>query len=166
MSNSLLQSLDGFEMYCFDLEALVRPLAVTRSDVIAEVIVIQCRNSDVKTALSCSLCGKMYQQYDQGRLRRIRHLDFQRHEVFVDLSIPRVNCPKHGIRQILQSLADNKGKLSIPMQHWILTQLSDEESAAEFSKRIGVTRTLIGRCMRRVAVRCKNIKHQTSNINL
>ena len=55
----------------------------------------------------CPLCNEFYGMYDHAPERVYRHLDTCQMQTFIHIRPPRVNCPKHGVKQIDSMLGEN-----------------------------------------------------------
>ncbi len=139
------------------IEASILPLSVQDVIVDFESVHIKCRHQDA-SPLNCPRCNLTVRKYDNGRERIVRHIDYRNHRVFIHLSIPRTICSKHGVLQISQSLVPAKGKLTLPMQAWLASQIKDDESEAEFARRLGLTRGIIDRGISSTAQRLTRIE--------
>jgi transposase len=55
--------------------------------------------------LHCPICNASAKLYDH-RLRRLRHLDTCDYETILEVNVPRVGCPVHGVQQLPLEFAD------------------------------------------------------------
>ena len=58
--------------------------------------------------LLCPECLKPVPRYDSSKERVWRHLDFWQYHTYIHASIPRVNCPDHGVLQVITPWARPK----------------------------------------------------------
>lgn len=58
-------------------------------------------------AAACPMCGRDAPKHDH-RERRWRHLDLYEYEAFVIATVPRTDCPEHGVRQVKVPWADGR----------------------------------------------------------
>ncbi len=63
-----------------------------------EVVVNVCHPKGTK--FCCPECNKQLSCYDHSPGRRWRHLDSCQFKTMVEASIPRVDCPEHGVKQV------------------------------------------------------------------
>ena len=62
-------------------------------------------------ALTCPACGAVAPGYD-SRLRRWRHLNTMQWKTFIEAEVPRVNCPKCGVKQIRVAWAEDGSRFT------------------------------------------------------
>jgi transposase len=48
---------------------------------------------------TCPVCGKPGKLYDH-RARKMRHLDTRDYKTLLEVKVPRVTCPEHGVQQV------------------------------------------------------------------
>jgi transposase len=48
----------------------------------------------------CPECGEFYGMYDHALERIYRHLDTCQMKTYIHVRPPRVNCPKHGVKEL------------------------------------------------------------------
>ena len=61
--------------------------------------------------LRCPSCGQEGRGYD-GRSRRWRHLNTMQWKTFITAEVPRVNCPKCGVKQVAVSWAEDASRFT------------------------------------------------------
>ena len=79
---------------------LESPWEVSNVDLNVELGEIVVRVTHAKgTKFCCPECSKELGCYDHSRTRRWRHLDSCQFKTMLEASIPRVDCPEHGVKQ-------------------------------------------------------------------
>ncbi len=64
-----------------------------------------------QTPLGCPVCGQAAPRYD-SRPRRWRHLNTMQWKTFITADIPRVNCPKCGVKQVRVAWAEDGSRFT------------------------------------------------------
>jgi transposase len=134
------------KQYIAEIDKFGQPLSVFSVEPSADELHIFCQ-CPACIQLRCPRCDKEAKKFDNGRSRTVRHINWLHHNVYLHASIPRVQCLVHGVVQIHQSLIPTRGKVSLPMQVWLASQIVDEESANHFAHRLGLSRATIERCI-------------------
>lgn len=62
-------------------------------------------------AFGCLACGQTAPRYDSRR-RRWRHLDTCQYKTIVVAEVPRINCPQHGIQQVMVPWAEPNSRFT------------------------------------------------------
>lgn len=57
--------------------------------------------------VKCPECQEFYSVYDHGRERVYRHLDTCQMKTYIHVKLPRANCPRHGVKQIVSEFGEN-----------------------------------------------------------
>jgi len=91
-------------------------------DLSQKEIVVEVTSSAKKH--KCPECGMRCSVYDH-RVRQWRHLDTCQLQTFVGARIPRVACPKHGVRQIHVPWAEPGSKLTAMFEALVISWLQD-----------------------------------------
>jgi transposase len=63
------------------------------------------------TPLTCPSCGNVAPGYD-SRPRRWRHLNTMQWKTFITADVPRVNCPKCGVKQVRVAWAEDSSRFT------------------------------------------------------
>src|SRR4030042_1485442 len=71
-------------------------------------------------AFPCPLCKQFYGVYDHAPEREFRHLNVFQMATYLHVRIPRVQCPTHGVQQIVHGLADSNGKITYELERLII----------------------------------------------
>ena len=50
--------------------------------------------------LPCPICQQLVPRYDASKEREWRHMDFWQYHTYIHASIPRVECPEHGVLRV------------------------------------------------------------------
>jgi transposase len=82
-------------------------------------------------AFPCAECGEMSKVRD-SKEKVWRHLDFFQHECYLHAQVPRINCRKHGIRQVVVPWASPRSGFTILFESFamILVQQMTVNAAA------------------------------------
>lgn len=80
----------------------------------------------------CPVCGGFYGVYDHSPEREYRHLDVCQMATYVHVSLPRVQCPKDGIRQIVSEYGEGRSGMTYAFESRLLevAKACDIQSAA------------------------------------
>jgi len=87
---------------------------------------------DVRVA--CPECGIFGPVYDHGAEREFRHLNTCEMRTFVHVRMPRVNCAKHGVRQILSEFGENGSPMTYAFERQAIACM--EECSVEGTSRL------------------------------
>ncbi len=68
----------------------------------------------------CPECGEFYGMYDHSPERVYRHLNTCQMETYIHVRPPRVNCPKHGIKQIDSEVGENGSDMTYAFESLVL----------------------------------------------
>jgi transposase len=71
---------------------------------------------------ACPECPRSVAGYDTKR-RRWRHLDTCQLTTFIDAEVPRIQCPAHGIRQIVVPWAERHSRFTALFERWAIDLL-------------------------------------------
>ncbi len=83
------------------------------------------------TKFCCPECSETLPCYDHTSERQWRHLDSCQFKTVMHASIPRVNCPEHGVKQVRMPWAEEGSRFTIlfkrfPIQVLLATQTIKE----------------------------------------
>ena len=73
----------------------------------------------------CPECKTFYSVYDHGPERIYRHLNTCQMETYVHVRLPRVDCPKDGVRQIQSEFGENGSEMSYAMEKHLIRMLKE-----------------------------------------
>lgn len=62
--------------------------------------------------LTCAECGDRAPGYDRAPERRWQHLDTCQSPTVLSARVPRIECPKHGVRQIRVPWAEDRSRFT------------------------------------------------------
>lgn len=68
----------------------------------------------------CPECGEFYSMYDHSPERIYRHLNTCQMETYIHVWPPRVNCPKHGIKQIESEVGENGSDMTYAFESLVI----------------------------------------------
>jgi len=68
----------------------------------------------------CPVCDKFFSVYDHAPERVFRHLDTCHMQTYVHVRLPRVNCPKHGVKKILSDFGENGSEMTHAFESHVL----------------------------------------------
>ena len=82
----------------------------------------------------CPECDQFYAMYDHGPERVYRHLDTCQMSTFIHVRPPRVNCPKHGVKQIDSEFGENGSDMTFAFESYVIRLA--QECSIEAVKRL------------------------------
>jgi len=85
----------------------------------------------------CPVCEKFCSVYDHAPEREFRHLPVFQMSSFLHLKVPRIECPDHGVQQIVHGLSEPNGTVTYEFESMILA-LEQECSLESVSRIYGV----------------------------
>ncbi|QDU88390.1 Transposase [Pirellulimonas nuda] len=89
-------------------------VAEVRLDVGAETIEVVAEHPEgTPAAAGCPECGLSLACYDHAPPRKWRHLDSCQFKTYLIASIPRVQCPEHGVRQVGVPWAEGSSRFTL-----------------------------------------------------
>ena len=68
----------------------------------------------------CPECDMFYGVYDHSPERVYRHLDTCHMQTYVHVRLPRVNCPQHGVKQIISEFGENGSEMTFALESHVL----------------------------------------------
>lgn len=68
----------------------------------------------------CSICNEFCSIYDHMPEREFRHLNVFNYVTYIHVRIPRVDCPKDGVQQVVHGLADPNGTVTQEFERMII----------------------------------------------
>lgn len=104
--------------------------------------------------LPCAVCGTECPRHDTQH-RRWRHLDTCQFQTFLEASVPRIRCPKHGVKQIQVPWADRGSRFTALFEVLVIAWLQQANISA-VAKLFGLSWNVIDGIMKRAVHRgCK-----------
>lgn len=70
----------------------------------------------------CPECEEFYSVYDHSPERVYRHLNVCQMAAYIHVRLPRVNCPTHGVKQIVSDFGEKGYDMTYEYEEFILTQ--------------------------------------------
>src|SRR5271166_1486165 len=106
--------MDTTDLYA-DLLGLPPPWEVVNVQVDADEKRVDVQaGHDRETRFPCPLCGVLLAVYDHAPMRGWRHLDSCEFRTFLHAGVPRVCCPRHGVKQVLVPWALPSSRFTVP----------------------------------------------------
>ena len=68
----------------------------------------------------CPVCEEFHSIYDHSPERIYRHLDTCHMQTYIHVRLPRVNCPKHGVKQIISEFGENGSEMTFAFESKVL----------------------------------------------
>lgn len=68
----------------------------------------------------CPECNRFYSVYDHSPERIYRHLNVCQMTTFIHVRLPRVNCPTHGVKQIVSDFGENGSDMTYSYEKFII----------------------------------------------
>jgi transposase len=73
----------------------------------------------------CPECNKFYGLYDHAPERVYRHLNTCQMATYIHVRPPRVNCPRHGVKQIASEFGENSSDMTYAFESFVI-QIAQE----------------------------------------
>lgn len=89
------------------------------------------------TPLACPVCGRACPGYDT-QARRWRHLDTCQYETILEASVPRCECPEHGVKQIAVPWAERGSRFTALFERLAIDWMREVGRAA-VARRMGLS---------------------------
>jgi transposase len=86
----------------------------------------------------CPECGTFYGMYDHAPERIYRHLNTCQMETYIHVRPPRVNCPRHGVKQIVSEFGENASEMTFAFESFVI-QVAQECSIEATARLCGLT---------------------------
>lgn len=83
---------------------------------------------------SCPECGSYYSVYDHKKEREIRHLNTCDMATYIHVRFPRIECPEHGVRQIINEWGGENSEITYKLESFLIDL--EKECAIESVSRI------------------------------
>ena len=84
---------------------------------------------DESAELACPVCGAACTKYD-ARPRTWRHLDTMQYKTLLTAEVPRVNCPKHGVKQVRAPWAEPSSRFTALFEAVVIDWLLEASTSA------------------------------------
>jgi transposase len=68
----------------------------------------------------CPECKRFYSVYDHSPERIYRHMDTCQMSTYIHVRLPRVNCPKHGVKQIVSQFGENGSDMTYAFENRVI----------------------------------------------
>src|SRR3989339_53362 len=86
----------------------------------------------------CPECGTFYGMYDHAPERVYRHLNTCQMETYIHVRPPRVNCPRHGVKQIGSEFGESGSEMTFAFESFVI-QVARECSIEATARLCGLT---------------------------
>jgi transposase len=116
---------------------------------------------------TCPVCGRPAKLYDH-RIRKLRYLDTCDYKTMLEVGVPRITCPEHGVQQVELEFAEKHSWYTGMFEMMVIMWLQDEPISAVAEKlrmSWGVIAGIMGRGVRRGLERRGRIKPKAIGIN-
>lgn len=70
--------------------------------------------------VACPVCGEFFAPYDHVSEREFQHLSTCQLRTFVHVRLPRVNCPEHGVKQIISEFGEPNSHMTYQFEEYII----------------------------------------------
>ena len=74
---------------------------------------------------NCPECEKKASVYDHSEERVWRHLNTCQFGTYIHCRLPRVKCPRHGVRQVLAPWAEPGNRFTLLFENWVIDTLME-----------------------------------------
>ena len=74
---------------------------------------------------NCPECQEKVSVYDHSEERIRRHLNTCQFGTYIHCRLPRVKCPKHGVRQVLAPWAEAGSRFTLLFKNWVIYTLKE-----------------------------------------
>ena len=71
-------------------------------------------------AFPCPKCQRLCSVYDHMKEREFRHLNVCQMATFIHVRIPRIECPEHGVLQIIHGLGEDNSAMTYEFESFVL----------------------------------------------
>jgi transposase len=88
--------------------------------------------------LICPVCKAVCPIYDHADERVWRHLDLCDYRAFLHASVPRIRCPKHGVRQVTIHWADPRLPMTMAFERQVLDLLQEIKTTSGTARALGL----------------------------
>jgi len=150
------------KQFYFRLLGLKDPWYVDRvemDEVTERIDVFVAHHNPIRVA--CPECGEFFAPYDHAPEREFQHLSTCQMRTFVHARFPRVQCPAHGIRQILSEFSEPNSHLTFQMDRYVI-DLAQECSISATARLSGLSWDMSYGCVTRAVDR--GIRRKTKRI--
>lgn len=94
---------------------------------------------DTQSHFKCPECQKVCAIYDHSASRKWRHLDTCQMKTFIHASLPRIQCPKHGVLQVAADWARDHSRFTLMMEKLVLNLLYQIETVSAITEITGIS---------------------------
>ena len=101
----------------------------------------------------CKHCKNLCKLHDHGKIRTWRHLDTCDHYTYLHASIPRVNCPEHGICTIEPSWSRANSRFTLQFESFIIDTLQSTQVRSRSALQLRVSKEQLKRVQRQAVER-------------
>ena len=117
---------------------------------LGEITVAVCWRADAP--LACPSCGQAAPRYD-ARPRRWRHFNTLQWKTFITADVPRVDCPKCGVKQVRVAWAEDQSRFTELFEAFAIQVLKAVRSKVQAQSLTDLSWDQVDRIMERAVVR-------------
>ena len=82
-------------------------------------------NQEPNIRVRCPECCNYYAMYDHAPERIFRHLDTCQMRTYIHARLPRVNCPTHGVKQIVSEFGENGSQMTYAFESHVIKVIQE-----------------------------------------
>lgn len=86
----------------------------------------------------CPECNRFYSVYDHSPERTYRHLNVCQMTTYIHVRLPRVDCPTHGVKQIVSDFGENGSDMTFAYENFII-DITQECSIEAVGRLLGIS---------------------------
>lgn len=106
----------------------------------------------------CPTCSKVLGCRDHAEERTWRHLDSCQFKTFLHARIPRIECPEHGVLQVVVPWATARSRFTALMERWIIQVLLQAATVKGACELLGLKWDAVWGVLQRAVLRGKERK--------
>ena len=124
----------------FQLIGLEKPWEITDITVDYQLFEVHITVSFPKRVKApCPLCGTPASQYDHCPERTWRHLDTMQFKTFIHASVPRIECPTHGVQVITVPWSEKHSRFTILFERLAIDLLRSTQNQTSAQKLLNLS---------------------------
>lgn len=107
--------------------------------------------------VKCPECNRFYSVYDHSPEREYRHLNVCQMAAYIHVRLPRVDCPTHGVKQIVSEFGENGSDMTYAYEEFIIN-ISKECSVEAVGRLFSLSWDRVWNAVERAVIRGKERK--------